>query len=184
VFGQRYSSAGAPLGQEFQVETFTAGFQGAPAVVVQPSGSFVVVWHSDGQDGSDLGVFGQRYASDGATFGTEFRVNTYTTGAQGYPAIAVDGAGCFFVAWSGLDAAGTGIFGQSYVFGAPTETQYLVNTYTTGNQARPTASADTFGAGTFVIAWDSEGQDGSGYGVFARIDNHFIPVELMSFGVE
>ena len=183
VFGQRYATVGVPLGPEFQVETYTTGFQGAPAVVAQPSGSYVVVWHSDGQDGSDLGIYGQRYGSSGAPFGSEFRVNADTTGAQGYPAIATDGVGCFFIAWTGADQSGTGIFGQSYVFGDPTkEPQYRVNTFTTGNQAR--ATAGSLPSGTFVIAWESQGQDGSGYGVFGQIDNHFVPVELMRVGVE
>jgi hypothetical protein len=91
--------------------------------------------------------------------------------------------GCFLIAWTGVDASGSGVFGQSYVFGDPTtEPQYRVNTFTTGNQARP--SAGSLPSGTFVIVWESQGQDGSGYGIFGQIDNHFIPVELMTVGVE
>jgi hypothetical protein len=183
VFGQRYATDGVPLGPEFQVETYTTGFQGAPAIVVQPSGSYVVVWHSDGQDGSDLGIYAQRYGSGGAPFGSELRVNAYTTGPQGFPSIGQDGVGCFFIAWTSDDGSGLGIFGQAYPFGNPTEPQYRVNTYTTGNQTRPIAASNG-STGTFVIAWESQGQDGSGYGVFAQSDTHFIPVELMSFGVE
>jgi hypothetical protein len=183
VFGQRYATGGVALGPEFEVETYTTGFQGAPAIVVQPPGSYVVVWHSDGQDGSNLGVFGQRYGGDGSMFGSEFRVNAFTTGDQGFPAIATDAAGCFFIAWSGADASGSGVIGQSYVGGDPgLEAQYRVNTFTTGNQALPTVGS--LPSGTFVIAWESQGQDGSGYGVFGQIDNHFIPVELMTVGVE
>ena len=185
VFGQRYAAAGVPLGPEFQVETYTTGFQGAPAIVVQPGGSYVVVWHSDGQDGSDLGVYGQRYGSDGVPFGAEFRVNAYTTGPQAFPSIGLaDALGCFMVAWTSDDGSGTGIFGQTYVLGNPaTEPQYRVNTYTTGNQTRPIVAPNS-GIGTFVIAWESQDQDGSGYGIYAQADNHFIPVELMTFGVE
>jgi hypothetical protein len=183
VFGQRFATAGVPLGPEFEVETYTTGFHGAPALVVQPGGSFVVVWHSDGQDGSDLGIYGQLYGSAGAPFGAEFRVNAYTTGAQAFPSIGMDGFGCFFIAWTSDDGSGTGIFGQAYPLGQPTEPQYRVNTYTTGSQQKPMAASD--GAiGTFVIAWESQDQDGSGYGIFAQADNHFIPVELMTVGVE
>jgi hypothetical protein len=183
VFGQRYSTAGVPLGPEFQVETYTTGFQGAPAIVVQPSGSYVVVWHSDGQDGSDLGIYGQRYGSGGEPFGSEFRVNADTNGAQAYPSIGQDGVGCFVIAWTSDDGSGTGIFAQAYPYGNPSEAQYRVNTYTTGNQRRPMAASDG-DAGTFVITWESQDQDGSGYGIFGQLDNHFIPVELMTFGVE
>ena len=82
VFGQRYASTGAPLGPEFRVNTYTTGYQHDPAVASDSSGNFVVVWTSDGQDGSGNGVFGQRYDSSGAPLGPEFRVNTYTTDAQ------------------------------------------------------------------------------------------------------
>jgi hypothetical protein len=182
VFGQRFATVGVPLGPEFQVETYTTGFQGAPAIVVQPSGSYVVAWHSEGQDGSDLGIYGQRYGSSGAPFGSEFRVNTDTTGAQAFPAIATDVAGCFFIAWTSDDGSGTGVIGKLYDLGNPTD-PYRVNTYTTGNQQRPIVASNG-DVGTFVIAWESQDQDGSGYGIFAQLDNHFVPVELMTLGVE
>ncbi len=143
----------------------------------------MVVWHSDGQDGSDLGIYGQRYGNSGAPFGTEFRVNAYTTGPQAFPSIGQDGIGCFFIAWTSDDGSGTGIFGQAYPFGNPTEAQYRVNTYTTGSQTSPIAASNR-DAGTLVIAWESQDQDGSGYGIYGQADNHFIPVELMTFGVE
>ena len=53
--------------------------------------------------------------------GAEIEVNAYTTGDQGFPAIATDGVGCFFIAWTGVDESGAGIFGQSYIFGDPTD---------------------------------------------------------------
>jgi hypothetical protein len=37
--------------------------------------------------------------------------------------------------------------------------------------------------GSFVT-WQSEGQDGSGSGVYLTGETHAIPVELMQFGVE
>src|SRR5204862_5205006 len=51
-------------GGEFAVNTYTAGFQGPPAVAAAPSGDFVVVWPSLDQDGSQYGVFGQRFAPE------------------------------------------------------------------------------------------------------------------------
>jgi hypothetical protein len=61
VFGQRYDSSGSPLGAEFRVNSYTTSEQQDPAVGADPSGNFVVVWNSYGQDGSSYGVFGQRY---------------------------------------------------------------------------------------------------------------------------
>jgi hypothetical protein len=57
-----------------------------------------------------------------------------------------------------------------------------VNTHTTDAQAN--ASVATIGGGTFVVAWQSSGQDGSAYGIFSQRYNAIVPVELMQFGVE
>jgi hypothetical protein len=62
IFGQRYTSAGTPLGGEFRINTYTASSQNLPVVAADPSGKFVVVWTSYGQDGSQQGVFAQRYS--------------------------------------------------------------------------------------------------------------------------
>ena len=76
----------------------------------------VVVWRSDGQDGSGRGVFGQRYASSGAPQGAEFRVNTFTTSEQRYPSVSADASVSFVVAWQSYtqDGSSDGIFGQRY----------------------------------------------------------------------
>src|SRR5258706_261095 len=66
VFGQRSASAGAPLGTEFRVNTYTTSEQRGRSVASDSSGSFVVVWQSGAQDGSAYGVFGQRFGSAGA----------------------------------------------------------------------------------------------------------------------
>ena len=144
---------------------------------------FVVVWHSDGQDGSGLGIFAQRYESAGAPFGSEFRVNTYTTGDQRYPAVASHG--CPLITWesSGQDGSGTGIYGQLYYLGQfpPPDPEWRFNLTTNGSQSKVALAPHQWGE--FVI-WQSEGQDGSGSGVYASGETHAIPVELMQFQVE
>ena len=166
VFGQRYSSAGVPLGGEFRVNTFTTLAQGF-ADVAANAGGFMVVWQSAGQDGSGYGVFGQRYSSTGTPLGGEFRVNTYTTGAQRAPAVAVNSGG-FVVVWESFDqdANGYGIFGQRYAStGTPLGGEFRVNTYTTGNQRSPAVDGPI---GEFAVVWQSDGQDGSSDGVFGQ----------------
>jgi hypothetical protein len=48
--------------------------------------------------------------------GTETRVNTYTTSVQAAPAIAMDAAGDFVVAWDsfGQDGSSYGVFSKKY----------------------------------------------------------------------
>jgi hypothetical protein len=56
------------------------------------------VWNSVWQDGSYNGVFGARVSAQG-TPGAEFRVNSYTSHIQNFPAVAADGNGNIVAAW-------------------------------------------------------------------------------------
>src|SRR5262249_41529889 len=93
IFGQRYSSSGAPAGGEFRVNTSTTYNQGYPTVAWTSGGSFVVTWESRDQDGTYKSVYAQRYSSTGARLGGEVRVNTYTTDSQTHPRVASDASG-------------------------------------------------------------------------------------------
>jgi hypothetical protein len=168
VFAQRYASTGVPLGAEFRVNTYTTSGQSDPSVAYDAIGNFVIVWSSDTQDGQSYGVFAQRYASTGVPLGGEFQVNTYTTGYQVSPSVALDSAGNFVIAWNSLgqDGSSNGVFAQRYgSSGIPQDGEFRVNTYTTGEQTAPSVAADS--TGNFVIAWNSP-QDGSYTGIFAQ----------------
>src|SRR5438128_548898 len=78
IFGRRYDSAGNSIGSAFRVNTTTAGAQTSAAVATDDAGDFVVVWASQGQDGSGFGVYAQRFSAAGAALGGEFRVNATT----------------------------------------------------------------------------------------------------------
>ncbi|MGH9465567.1 MAG: hypothetical protein ACRD0X_07955, partial [Thermoanaerobaculia bacterium] len=156
VFGRLFDAAGEPLGGEFQVNTHTAGSQFRPAVARNGAGDFVVVWTSSPQDGSDQGVFGQRYDAAGNAVGREFQINTYTTGQQYDHAVAADAFGNFVVVWNSRDQDGSdgGIFGQRYdAAGNAVGEEFQVNTYTTYSQRDPAVAADP--AGNFVVVWGS-----------------------------
>jgi hypothetical protein len=153
VFGQRYRGEGGPMGAEFQVNTYTTSRQNSPAVAVGATGAFVVAWQSQNQDGSGYGIFAQRYDRSGTRAGAEFRVNTTTAGEQTRPAVAVDVAGSFIVAWGG-GAPGFDVFGQRFdAAGNPQGGEFQVNSYTTSTQAKPAVDVD--GAGNAVIVWES-----------------------------
>jgi len=169
ISGQRFAGSGAPLGGEFRVNSFTPSAQSAPAVAVDPAGNFLVVWQSDTQDGSLVGVFGQRYSSSGSPLGPEFRVNTYTTDRQYWSSVAADASGNFVVVWTsyGPDGDGDGVVGQRYASsGAPLGGEFHVNTFTTNFEHRPAVAADA--SGNFVVIWDSQIQDGSIDGMFGQ----------------
>jgi hypothetical protein len=162
VHGQRFDSAGAPAGTEFQINTFTTGLQAHPAVAQASDGSFVVVWDSYGQDGSFSSVHGQRFDSAGAQVGTEFQVNTYTTNDQSFPVVAQASGGSFVVVWNsyGQDGSSVGVHAQRFdSAGAAAGTEFQVNTYTTSLQGA--AAVAQASDGSFVVVWQSNGQDGS-----------------------
>jgi hypothetical protein len=123
VFAQRYASTGAPLGGEFQVNTYTTGDQSFAVVAIDLAGNFVVAWQSRGQDGSFEGVYAQRYASSGAPIGGEFRVNTFTFSYQAIPSVGADPAGNFVILWGShlQDGFGAGVYGQRYNMIVPVE---------------------------------------------------------------
>ncbi len=169
IFGQRLDGTGTPVGSEFLVNTHTPADQTSPAVARDSMGGFIVVWESDGQDGSANGIFGQRYNASGTAVGIEFVVNTYTTGDQSDPAIAVDASGDFVVVWTSdaQDGGANGVFGQRYdATGVLAGGEFQVNTHTTADQQNPGVATD--GSGDFVVTWESPGQDGSNGGIFAR----------------
>ena len=158
VFGQRYSgTSGAPLGPEFQVNTYTTGPQRSASVVVDQSGGFLVVWEGQAPAEDGFGIFGQRYASTGAPLGGEFRVNSYTTGHQRYPSVGGGGSSAFFVAWEsdGQDGSGLGVYAQRYsITGAPLAGEFRVSTYTTNDQSSPEVwNGESF---VVVVTWQSD----------------------------
>jgi hypothetical protein len=195
VYAQRYNSAGAPEGSEFQVNTFTAGRQDNPAVAMDSNGDFVITWqsgyysdtHWNGdpytgvpQDGSLMGIYAQRYNSAGTVLGSEFHVSTLTTGRQDNPAVAMDSNGDFVITWqSGYNYGGvrngsySSVYAQRYdSTGFPAGSEFRVSSCTTENQMFPSVAMDT--NGDFVITWQSgdyytvNGQDGSYRGAYAR----------------
>ncbi len=170
VYAQRFNSSGTPVGAEFQVNTYTSGSQYDPAVAMDSTGDFIIVWTSDVQDGGSAGIFAQRYNSSGASVGAEFKVNTYPTGTQDRPSTAMDTNGNFIVVWEseGQDGNGDGVYAQRYnSSGIAVGAEFQVNTHTSGSQYDPAVAMDS--SGNFVITWTSTAQDGSDYGVYGQL---------------
>ena len=184
VYAQRYDNTGITLGGEFRVNTTTTNYQEFPSVAMDSDGDFVISWSSYSQDGSNYGVYAQRYDNTGVGVGSEFQVNTYTDNFQNSSSVAMDNDGDYIVTWNSRyqDGSFYGIYAQRYDnTGATVGGEFQVNTYTTGSQLAPSATMDT--DGNFVVAWQSNGsQDGSSYGIYAqRYSNAILPVTLTHF---
>lgn len=90
--------AQAPQGAQFQVNTYTTGDQRDPDISVGSILGRITVWDSRGEggDGSGTGIRGRKFDAPGIP-ANEFQVNTYTTGDQLNPKVAVAPDGSFVV---------------------------------------------------------------------------------------
>ena len=115
IYAQRYNAEGVARGQNFRSILIPRGRQLQPSVAMDNDGDFVITWLSKGQDGSDYGVYAQRYNAAGVAQGTEFQVNTYTTNYQLNSSVAMDSDGDFVIAWesSSQDGSTNGIFADA-----------------------------------------------------------------------
>ena len=180
VRGRLLSGDGTPSGAEFQVNTYTTGDQYQPSVAAEAFGGFDVVWTSAGQDGSGSAIVSRRYDSTATPAGDEVLVNTYTTGDQYEPKVAMDDSGIGMVVWTsdGQDGDGAGVFGNLLdTAGQPLGDEFRANENTAGDQDSPGLSADL--AGRFAVVWrDRSGLDGDGDGIFLRRDPYVPSITL------
>ena len=166
---RRFDKDGQPLGNDIVVDKIGGEWKKYPEIGMDAKGNFVVVWQSGEQDGSMEGVYARRFNAAGKTLGGEFRVNTTTKYGQKRPSIAVDRAGNFLIVWesSFQDGSGSGIYARRYNSkGQAATPETRVNKYTKGYQSDPAVAVDP--GGNFIAAWESDGQDGSSYGIYAR----------------
>ena len=173
ISGQRYDNKGNPLGGEFQVNTYTTGSPSYPSVAVDATGNFVVVWTSF-RDGDSVGIFAQRYDSDGEPRGDEFQVNTYTTGQQRYPSVASDIGGNFVVIWSSYVTLTRDVRGQRYdADGNPLGGEFGVNLSPQDPRSAQDTSVASAANGNFVVVWDAGYPDVRQREIFGqRYDNN------------
>ncbi|WP_151719366.1 calcium-binding protein [Gemmobacter serpentinus] len=155
-------------GSEIQVNTFTAGAQRDPRILRLSDGGWVVVWNSDGQDGSYGGVYQQRYAADGKAVGPETRVNSNTSDSQyltgsnvasslySDQTIALSNGG-WVVSWTSWDQDGesAGVYQQAFnASGQRVRGEMQVNITTDLNQQDPLLAP--LANGGWVTYWTSQ----------------------------
>jgi hypothetical protein len=162
IFARRFNAAGAALGNEFQVNSYTQFSQRYPAVAMSSDGAFVVVWEDRDQFGNSKAIFARRFNAAGAFDGSQLQVNS-STGFHREPDVAMSDDGGFVVAWERDGDVFARWFSDT---GIPRSDELQVNTYTPSAQFDLAVTADA--EGHTVVVWNSNGQDGSYMGVFAR----------------
>ncbi|MEW6536397.1 MAG: hypothetical protein AB1454_12365 [Candidatus Auribacterota bacterium] len=162
IFARKYASDGSPIGNEFQVNTYTTSDQLLPQIASDGT-SYLIVWQSTDQDGSAEGIFAQLIGSDGNLSGAEFQVNTYTIGAQKNASIASNGVS-YCVTWQSetQDGDNDGIFAQLIdLSGNLVGSEISVNTHTAGKQSNPVVMANGL---DYLVAWETvDAQSGKTY---------------------
>ncbi|MFX0043498.1 MAG: hypothetical protein ACFE8L_11355 [Candidatus Hodarchaeota archaeon] len=159
------------LTPEIPVNEYTSGYQYEPSICALSNDSFAIAWQSN-QDAGSYDVYARVFnATTGSAITGEFRVNNFTTGSQQRPSICSLSQDAFAVAWesSNLDGDGYGVFGVviDAATGNNLTKQFQINDYTINDQWF--CSACALDNENIAVAWRSNGQDGSGYGVYATV---------------
>lgn len=169
IFYRRFDTNGQALTGEVLVNTTTTQEQALPDIAINGSDTALVTWSSRHQDGSDWGVYGQRFSANGSKLGVEFLINSNTSASQS-AATVIDSGEAFTVAWQSRnqDGDGWGIFAQQV---SPTNgligQELQVNNISTGNQWEVALAQIT--EGQLVATWTNGIPDGTGWNVKATV---------------
>ena len=161
---RRYNVNGTAKGDAVQIADDVANYN-YPSIGMDGSGNFVITWVEllDSYD-----ICARRFDANGNAIARQFGVNTYRPDAQLRSSVAVANDGRFVVVWHGPgDGSDRTVLGQKYASdGTAVGDEFQINTYITGHQwLAQVAIRDD---GEFVTVWQSEGQDGDGYGIFGE----------------
>jgi len=157
IMGRRFSSAGLPLGPEFEVNSST-GYAFRPAVAMSPSGEFVAVWSHPANPVQD--VRGRLFDASGAPVGPDFLIDTSAITHAGDAAVDTDASGNFVVAWG--DLTNLDVRAQRFdPAGIRLGAEIVVAT-----DLAVAPHVASWPDGRFVVAW--VGDDGDGGGIRAR----------------
>ena len=158
---------------QVNVTNFTSLTQ--PSIAIDSAGGYVIAWDGHQITYTEDNIYIRRYHWSHAPIDPCI-INTYKTGAQTNPSIAMSSDGRFVVVWQSeteTAADALDVFGQRFeaqgenigdtIF---TGGQFLINTYTVDDQKFPSVAISDNGG--FVTVWQSDEQDGSGSGIFAQ----------------
>ncbi len=168
IRGRRLSSNGQLAGQEFQVNGITSGDQSQPAITAVTNNEFTVVWRSDRsqhQEGVNTSIQSRRLSSTGQSLAGELRISRLSETEPMQPHIVGQGDGGTLVLWQSEssepdDPQGASISALRLASdGSPAGSPFQVNTYTTGSQSAPSASAAA--DGRIMVVWQSQGSSAS-----------------------
>jgi len=144
---------GSAHSAELAVHAATLGDQFAPTVGMAADGKFVVAWESGRDDQYEIRA--RRFTRAGVAQGAVFSVQPATAGDQFAPAVAMDPAGDFVVAWHSRPHGDYEIRARAFAAdGTAQGPEIAVNSVRSGTQKAAAVGRDA--AGSFVVAWHSD----------------------------
>jgi hypothetical protein len=170
ILAQLFSSAGRPLAKAFKVPAEGTLPQYAGAAAPLGSQGYVIIWSENlGSEGiPDLRM--RLLGPTGAPRSADLRLDPVVR-FRGLQEVASDPAGNFLVVWQEGGAPPDGswdIFGRLYYpDGAPFGPKVRLNQHVANDQT--TAQVAAGPNGTFVVVWQSAGQNGDIDGIYGRV---------------
>lgn len=100
IYMQRYDNLGHPIGVNRRVNDVIVGIQQHPAVSMNSSGEFVIVWQ-DTRDANGITVWGQRYSVFGTPLGNNRLLSHHTdrNDIPMFPSVALQRNGDYMACW-------------------------------------------------------------------------------------
>ena len=171
IIARMYDADGTARTEPFEVSTIGFSSITQPSIAMNTGGYFVVAWDGDPHRASDDDIHARLFEPDGTPIGAQFVANTTRSGAQQYPAVAINNSREFVIVWNSRvdpNVNERDIFGRRYdSSGKPMGREFQINKCTAGDQRYPVvAIKETSG---FVAVWQGGEQDGSGYGIFGQM---------------
>ncbi len=163
IAGRRFDSTGAPLGGEFQVDSFSPYpyYSGTPSVAMDASGNFMVAWSAGDYYGAEE-IFARAFESSGAPRTAVFRVSSGNTRYVQHAGVASDLAGTFEVVWSSGDFYYNqpgGIFARRFdSMGASLGGEFFASAPPQAVRSGTSVAADA--SGKFAVAWHERSANG------------------------
>jgi len=171
ICARQFDANGVPVTDPFDVSIADITSMTRPSVAMTPSGAFVIVWDGDPNRASLDDIHARCFAWDGTPHSDPFVVNSLRAGPQQWPQVAISEVNEFAVVWQHEHDdpnLATDIFACRFDFdGQPVDTEMKLNGYVAGKQRYPEVAMGP--DGSMIAAWESDDQDGSGYGIFALV---------------
>jgi hypothetical protein len=159
VHGRRFNADTTPVGEDFQINTYTNGTESRTDVARNGDGRIAVVWQDGEESGENDEIRGRVFDENLVAQDSDFRINTLITGVQQEPEVAEYGKGGFFVVWESWVSAGDDVDPRSIEgrivtggnkFASP---QFMVNEWTGGSQHHPGIGGK---GGRIAVGWHSQ----------------------------